>query len=93
MEKSFDVDAWHKQERFVLEIEAGRATINNQFLKDLFEACLMHDVDYFCVAVRNTYRAANIKNRDFETVRTYFETVYASRRLQLPLKGVMILGY
>ena len=93
VEKSFDVDAWHKQERFVLEVEAGRATINHQFLKDLFEACLMHEVDYFCVAVRNIYMAANIKNPDFERVITFFETLYASRRLQLPLKGVMVLGY
>ena len=46
VEKSFDVDAWHKEERFVLEVEAGRATINHQFLKDMFEACMMHDVEY-----------------------------------------------
>ena len=93
VEKSFEVDAWHKQERFVLEVEAGRATINHQFLKDLFEACLMHDVDYFCVAVRNIYTAGSIKNPDFERVVTFFETLYASRRLQLPLKGIMVLGY
>ena len=93
MEKSFEVDAWHKKERFVLEVEAGRATINHQFLKDLFEACLMNDVDYFCVAVRNIYMAASIKNRDFKRVVTFFETLYASRRLQLPLKGIMVLGY
>ena len=93
VEKSFDVDAWHKQEGFVLEVEAGRATINNQFLKDLLEACLMPDVDYVCVAVRNIYMAGNIKNLDFERVVTFFETLYASRRLELPLKGIMVLGY
>jgi hypothetical protein len=93
VEKSYAVDAWHKAERFVLEVEAGRATINHQFLKDLLEACLMHDVDFFCVAVRNIYEAAKSKNPDFERVVTFFETLYASRRLQLPLKGVLVLGY
>ncbi len=93
VEKSFHVDAWHKQERFVLEVEAGRATINYQFLKDLFEACMMREIDYFCVTVRNVYEAANIKNRDFDHVVTFFDTLYASRRLQLPLKGIMVLGY
>ncbi|HEX4954389.1 MAG TPA: hypothetical protein VF017_13435 [Thermoanaerobaculia bacterium] len=93
IEKSFGVDAWHRERRFVIEVEAGRATVNHQFLKDLFEACMMQGVDYFCVAVRNMYLAAGIKNPDFDRVVTFFETLYASRRLQLPLKGVLVIGY
>jgi hypothetical protein len=93
IEKSFQVDAWHKTHHFVLEVEAGRATVNHQFLKDLFEACMMQNVDYFCVAVRNIYMAGNLKNRDFERVVTFFETLYASRRLGLPLKGILVVGY
>lgn len=30
--------------------------MNNQFLKDLFQACMMQDVDYLVIAVRNEYR-------------------------------------
>lgn len=93
VEKSYAVDAWHKAERFVLEVEAGRATINHQFLKDLLEACLLHDVEFFCVAVRNIYEAAKVKNPDFERVVTFFETLHASRRLQLPLNGILVVGY
>jgi hypothetical protein len=73
--KSFDADAHHVRGRFVVEIEAGRATINNQFLKDLFQACLMDEVEYLAIAVRNMYVAAGIKNRDFERVVTLFETL------------------
>lgn len=87
--KAFDVDAFNANERFVLEIEAGRAIDNNQFLKDLFQACMMHDAEYFCVAVRRTYRGKD----DFEMVVTFFETLYASRRLNLPLKGILVIGY
>jgi hypothetical protein len=39
----------------VLEIEAGRAVDNNQFLKDLFEACVSEKVKYLAIAVRLTY--------------------------------------
>jgi hypothetical protein len=89
IEKSFNADAYSVKHRTVLEIEAGRAVDNNQFLKDLFEACMMHDVEYLIIAVRKTYR----KRNDFDQVTRFFDTLYASRRLELPLKGIMIIGY
>jgi hypothetical protein len=88
-EKSFEADAHHESEGFVVEVEAGRAVVNNQFLKDLFQACMMHDVHYLAIAVRNTYRGSN----DFERVTRFFDTLYASNRLRLPLKGILIIGY
>lgn len=88
--KSFDADAYNKEKRTVIEVESGRGVTNNQFLKDLFQACVMHDVDYLVVAVRNIYRKSN---RDFETVINFLDTLYASGRLSLPLKGILIIGY
>jgi len=89
LEKSFDADAYHREQGFVLEVEAGRGVVNNQFLKDLFQACMMHDVDYLGIAVRNIYRSS----RDFEKVVRFFDTMYASNRLSLPLKGILVIGY
>jgi hypothetical protein len=89
LEKWFDADAVHVAERTVLEIEAGRGVTNNDFLKHLLEACLMHDIDYFVLAVRINYRG----NADFEHVYRFFDTLYASGRIQLPLKGVLVIGY
>ena len=89
LEKSFDADAFHKESRFVLEVEAGRGVVNNQFLKDLFQACMMHDVDYLGIAIRTVYR----KSPDFEKVVRFFDTMYASNRLVLPLKGILVIGY
>lgn len=43
--KSFDVDAYHEESGTVLEVEAGRAVMNYQFLRDLFEACMMPSVN------------------------------------------------
>ena len=87
--KSFEADAYHPTGKFVIEVEAGRGVTNYQFLKDLFEACMMNDVAYLAIAVRNRYRGS----KDFEKVHTFFDTLYASNRLKLPLNGVLIIGY
>lgn len=89
LEKAFDADGYNKDTRTVIEVEAGRGVLNNQFLKDLFQACMMHDVDNLVIAVRNTYQ----KVEDFEVVTTFFETLYASGRLQLPLRNILVIGY
>jgi hypothetical protein len=89
LEKSFDADAYHQASGFVVEVEAGRAVVNNQFLKDLFQACMMHDVYYLAIAVRNEYKG----RQDFDMVCRFLSTLYASQRLQLPLRGILVVGY
>ena len=89
LEKSFEADAYHEAEGFVVEVEAGRGVVNNQFLKDLFQACMMHDVRILAIAVRNVYH----RNNDFEYVIRFFNTLYASNRLKLPLEGLLVIGY
>ena len=98
LEKSFRADAFNDVERSVIEVEAGRGVLNNQFLKDLFQACMMQDVDYLTIGVLFEYRTRKANgdykvNRDFETVCKFFDALYSSDRLRLPLKGVLIIGY
>lgn len=95
IEKSFEVDAWHTQNRVVLEVEAGRGVVNHQFLKDFFEACVIQDADYLVIAVCKGYQPPSYKHpvNDFETVSTFMDTLYSSMRMQLPLKGLLIIGY
>ena len=50
---------------------------------------MMHDVKYLAIAVRNLYRNRN----DFELVLRFFDTMYASNRLAVPLEGILIIGY
>jgi hypothetical protein len=69
IQKSLDADAYNREDRTVIEIEAGRGVVNNQFLKDLFQACMMVDVDYLAIAVRKIYK----NTKDFERVTTFFE--------------------
>ncbi|MBQ9678935.1 MAG: hypothetical protein IJV44_12460 [Prevotella sp.] len=89
IDKSFYADALSQDGRIVIEVEAGQATENHRFLKDIFEASMMFDVEYLVLAVRNKYRTHN----DFDRVFTFLETLYISNRLHLPLKGILLIGY
>ena len=89
LEKYFEADGLNSKTKTVIEVEAGRGVTNHQFLKDLFQACMMHNVDYLIIAVRNIYRTS----KDFDKVISFLDTLYASDRLKLPLKGILIIGY
>ncbi len=89
VEKAFEADAYHPTQKTVVEVEAGRGVTNYQFLKDLFQACVMQDVDFAVIAIRQDYRGSD----DFAKVVTFIETIYASNRLILPLRGLLIIGY
>lgn len=89
LEKWFDADGYNSTTKTVIEVEAGRAVTNYQFLKDLFQASVMTNVDYLIIAVRQIYRTS----KDFEKVIQFMDSLYASNRLNLPLKGVLIIGY
>lgn len=54
---------------------------------------MMDEIEYLAIAVRNLYEGGGGKNADFDIVVKFFDTLYASRRLELPLKGALILGY
>lgn len=89
IDKAFNADAVSEDGKIVIEVEAGRATENNQFLKDIFQACMMFEVEYLVIVVRNEYRG----HKDFEIIYTFLETLYISNRLHLPLKGILLIGY
>lgn len=89
IEKSFEVDAYSFESHYVVEVEAGRAVTNYQFLKDFFEACTMININKLCIAVRNVYN----KNNDFDKVCTFFETLYSSKKFVVPLDTILIIGY
>ena len=97
VDKSFWADALSKDGRIVLEVEAGRAVRNNQFLKDIFQASMMFDVEYLVLAVLNEYRfnsgSGACVSKDYAEVKTFLETMYVSNRLRLPLKGILLIGY
>lgn len=97
VDKFFAADAWSKDHTIVIEVEAGRAVFNNQYLKDVFQACMMYEVEYLVLAVLNEYHykvnGSEKISYDYNYVRTSLETLYINSRLQLPLKGILLIGY
>lgn len=89
IDKFFDADAVSEDGKIVIEVEAGRGFRNNQFLKDIFQACMMPNVEYLVIAVRNSYHNTD----DFKSIFQFLETLYISGRLKLPLKGIVLIGY
>lgn len=97
VDKFFAADAWSKNHKTVIEVEAGRAVFNNQYLKDIFQACMMYEVEYLVLAVLNEYHYKVNGNEkisyDYNFVKTSLETLYINSRLVLPLKGILLIGY
>lgn len=89
IDKYFNADAVSADGRTVLEIEAGRALDNFNFLKDIFEASMMSGVEFLVLVVRNQYRHSN----DFQKIHVFLETMFISGRIVLPLKGILLIGY
>ena len=97
VDKSFFADALSADGKIVIEVEAGRAVKNNQFLKDIFQACMMFEVEYLVIAVLNEYKfnsgGRQAVGHDYQEIKTFLETLYVSNRLRLPLKGILLIGY
>ena len=86
---TFEVDAWNEETKVVTEVEAGRALDNHQFLKDVFEAAMMTNVNYLVIAVRECYRGRN----DYLKIYEWLDPFYSTQRIKLELKGMLLIGY
>ena len=92
-EVSYEVDGFHSEEKIILEVEAGRGAANNADYRDLVRAGLMIGVDYLVLAMMQQYSAGSQTTRSYEQTRKRLDAIYASDRLRLPLKGVLLIGY
>ena len=88
-ELSFEADGYNNETKTVIEVEAGRAVINYQFLKDIFQASMMIDTDFLVLAVRNSYKS----NDDFQKINKFLEVTYLTSRITFDLKGILLVGY
>lgn len=88
-ELSFEADGYNKKNKTVIEIEAGRAVINYQFLKDIFQAAMMIETDYLILGVRNSYRGRD----DFNEIIKFLNAAYSTNRISFDLKGILLIGY
>jgi hypothetical protein len=94
---AYEVDAFQDDLGVVVEIEAGRGARGNAVYRDLIRASLLLDARYLALGVMNTYRH-NLRERrvaveSFREAKDQLDAVYASDRLQLPFKGLLLFGY
>ena len=90
---SYEVDGFHPEHGVVLEVEAGRGAANNADYRDLIRSSLMVDAEYLILAMMLEYTAGKSTTRSYDQTRDRIDAIYASERLKLPLKGILLVGY
>ena len=85
----YDVDAYNSATSIAVDVEAGRARMNNAFLRDIVDVSLMADVDHLVLAVPIKWDITC----PFAGICDYLDAFYKNGRISLPLKPIVIIGY
>jgi hypothetical protein len=67
--------------------------MNNSDYRDLIRASLMVDASYLLLAMMLEYSGGGSVVRSYDATRARMDAIYASERLRLPLKGILLIGY
>ena len=59
IDESFNADASSNDDGVVMKIEVRCSTENHQFLKNLFQTCMMFNVKYLVIFLRKVYKKHN----------------------------------
>ena len=91
---SYEIDGWHSEHKIVLEIESGRGWMGNAFYRDLIRTSIIQDADYLILGMRLSYSYGKVKNQnDYAKAKEQLDAIYASGRLTLPFKGILLFGW
>jgi hypothetical protein len=88
----YEVDAYHKDWRCGLEVEAGRAWKGNAIYRDLIQAMMMVRVDTLVLAVPNIYKYSSGNNPAFAKTNNVVETLFSVNRMEIPY-NLILIGY
>jgi hypothetical protein len=92
----YEIDAYHKEWRCGLEVEAGRAWMGNAVYRDLIQALVMVQVDVLALAIPNEYKykssGRDTSSHDFENARSVCEALYGHARISFPY-SLLLIGY
>jgi len=92
----YEIDAYNKETRVGLEIEAGRGVLGNAIYRDLIQGMVMMNVDHLVVAVANEYwyksNGKDAVSRDFDKCVNICNALSGHTRLQLPYT-ITLIGY
>jgi hypothetical protein len=92
----YQIDAYHREWKCALEVEAGRAWMGNAVYRDLIQASIMVNVDFLVLAVPQSYKylASNQSktSNDYDNTRSLAAALYGHTRFRLPY-SLIVLGY
>ena len=89
----YEVDAFHHERGIAVEVEAGRGAFGNADYRDIIRMSLMVDAEYMVLLQPLTYRTGTTNRSAYAATRDLLDAIYASRRLLLPFKGALLVGY
>jgi hypothetical protein len=96
-EVSYEIDAFHDQLGVAVEVEAGRGAAGNADYRDIVRTSLILDAKYMVMMLPLRYRTMAGKREHaipaYDRTRAQLDAIYASERLLLPFKGVLLVGY
>jgi hypothetical protein len=92
----YEIDAYHREWRCGLEVEAARAWMGNAIYRDIVQGFVMVQVDYLVIAVPNGYRyqsaGRSVISSDYANALSVVETMYGHSRVRLPY-SLILIGY
>ena len=94
-DKTYDPDGLHRSSKLMFECE-GRMTIpNNAALKDLFKACIAHNIEHLVIAVPQQWIESNgkTKSEPYKHVVRQYKEIQESRKFSIPLESVTVIGF
>lgn len=92
-EVSYEIDAFHDELGIAVEVEAGRGAMSNADYRDIIRMSLLLDAEYMVLMTPAIYRFGKTSTNAFERTRDQMSAIYASERLRLPFRGVLLIGY
>lgn len=96
-EVSYEIDAFHDAHGIVVEVEAGRGARGNATYRDIIRTSLIVDAKYLALLLPISYRHVSggreISVPAYEDCAYLLSALHASQRLQLPFRGVLLVGY
>lgn len=89
---SYEIDAFHDELGIAVEVEAGRGAANHADYRDIVRTALILDAEYLALMLPVTYRSTT-HIQAYDKTRAQLDAIYASARLQLPFRGLLLVGY
>lgn len=95
-ELQYEIDAFHKEWKCGLEVEAGRGWMGNAVYRDLIQALVMVELEVLVLAVANTYKykadGRVAVSKDYENTIAVADALFGHSRIRMPYK-LVVIGY